>query len=170
MANKRPGWTPQHVFRQVRGRDRREEHPDWGREKPGVSYNELWMWASNQSCLMGFCRGTGSILPCITICVCSRWGAGQGAASALWPWNEPWESVENPTGRTEILLCFNLQAKEINMATIGAGIVRGVSGPAMLDVTQGVGAPWQKHQPAATSRHTDLWDSGTPAAKLLNIH
>lgn len=119
MANKRRGWPPQHGLGQVRARNRIGEHPDWERESPGVSYNEPWMWASDQSCLMEFIYGKVSVLPRTGVCMCSRCGPGQGAARTLWPWNELWESVGTPAGKTELLLCFNLQARGINMATIG---------------------------------------------------
>lgn len=152
MANKRPRWAPQHVFGQVRARDRMGEEPDWGRErKPGVSYNEQWMWASKQSCLMEFIPGKVSVLPRTGVCVCSCWAPGQEATRTLWPWNELWESVGTPTGRTEFLLYFNLQARRINMATIGAGI----RGPAILDVSQGAWRTLTKAHPHC--HHRSQW-------------
>lgn len=75
MGNKRQGWPPQHGCGQVRGWDRIGEHPDCERESLGP-----WMWASNQSCLMGFIPRKVSVRPRTAVCECSRWGAGQGAA------------------------------------------------------------------------------------------
>lgn len=93
-ADKRAGRTPQHGLGQVIARDRGEK--DKIEKKAGVSYNEPWMWASYQSCLMGFIPGKFSALPHTSGSVCTRRSPGQGAARTLWPWNELRESVGKP--------------------------------------------------------------------------
>lgn len=116
-------------------------------KEPGVSYNELWMWASDQSCLMDFIPGKVSVLPCTGVFVCSLRVWVRRLRGLCDPEMSS-RSQRRPLliGQTFFytLIC---QHEGSIWWLLVSGLCAGVSGRAILDVSRGVGAPWQKHSP-----------------------
>lgn len=105
------------------------------------------MRASHQSCLTGFCRGNAPSSPCLAVCVCVHVGVRVRGLQALPdPEMRPGSQKETPppqlplAGQRSFYALICKQGRSI-WPLAGQGLCAGVGAAAVLDVTQGGGAP-----------------------------